>query len=130
VQFHCELPKDYVPVRLPEGAHLPTGHHSIWRIKGNLHLAGFVFSGDRDNPLRFLLVDQQGLVYLFGKGRVAYENGTVVALPPVPSGSPKPRTDVSGPSVQRSPRDSTAPFSFRPGTIEDYDALRRDPEEE
>ena len=136
VQFHCELPKDYVPVRLPGGAHLPTGQHSIWRIKGNLYLAGFVFSGDRDNPLRFLLVDQQGLVYLYGKGRVIYDNGNVVTLPRILDDSmradvsPRPQSVVSGPSAEPRARDSTTPSSFRPGTIEDYDALRRKPGEE
>lgn len=81
VRFELEYPKDRQPFGAGGGS-LPVGHGSIWRFKGQVtNIMGFDFEGRQNDPLRFILVDRYGLVYLYGTGTVVLKDGTVVTLP-------------------------------------------------
>ena len=59
---------------------LPPGNGSVWCFVGTVNMAGYlsdhgyVFEGDRSDPVTFLLTDRWGLVYLHGKGRVVHDD--------------------------------------------------------
>ena len=81
VRFELEYPKDRQPFGAG-GASIPVGHGSIWRFKGRVtDIMGFDFEGKENDPLRFILVDGYGLIYLYGTGAVVFKDGTVVTFP-------------------------------------------------
>ena len=81
VRFELEYPKDRQPFGAG-GASIPVGHGSIWRFKGKVtDIMGFDFEGKENDPLRFILVDGYGLMYLYGTGAVVLKDGTVVTFP-------------------------------------------------
>lgn len=84
IGLKSDLPKDRVPVdnQLPT---IPLGHGSVWRFSGKDKLEGLDqhFSSNAEDPLRFVLVEGKGLVYLYGKGVVTLANGTAIRLPPM-----------------------------------------------
>lgn len=81
VRFELEYPKDRQPFG-SGGASLPVGHGSIWRFKGRVtDIMGFDFVGKENDPLRFILVDGYGLMYLYGNGSVVLKDGKVVTFP-------------------------------------------------
>ncbi len=76
-----ELPGDCA-TRGPDGTPLlPTTRGSIWRIVGTTEsLAGYVFTSDANDPLRFVQIPDKGLVYMFGTGEVTTNSGEKIAL--------------------------------------------------
>lgn len=81
VGFKAEYPKDGMPFDAG-GAYGPFGHGSVWRFKGRVeNIGGFTFEGNKSDPLRFILVEGRGLVYLYGSGTVKLKDGTIVSLP-------------------------------------------------
>ena len=66
----------------PSDHHLPFQAISIIRFEGKIEIAGYVFFGEgtSDNRLTFALVDNMGLIYLRGKGKVLFSNGNEVKL--------------------------------------------------
>jgi tetratricopeptide (TPR) repeat protein len=71
-----ELPGDRAPL-----GKIPQGHGTIWRFRGTVHTRGFSFYGDNSDILRFMLLYNVGLVYMYGKGNVTMPDGKVVNFP-------------------------------------------------
>jgi tetratricopeptide (TPR) repeat protein len=59
--------------RLPDG--------SVLMFEGDNRLRGYGFDGDPQNPLKFVLLRESGLVYLAGKGVVKLKDGRERPLP-------------------------------------------------
>lgn len=72
-ESRLEYPKDTYP--LDPG--IPLGQGSVWRFKGKVvNLLGFTFEGNEEDPLRFVLIENHGLVFLYGSGKVISKDGT------------------------------------------------------
>jgi hypothetical protein len=67
-----------IPRNLPG---LPAAAGSVWWMVGTVKLFGATFEGNPEDPLRFVLSDRAGLLYLSGTGRVTQGSGSPVALP-------------------------------------------------
>ncbi len=48
---------------------------------GTLTYAGYTFASDENTPLQFMVSEDQGYVYVDGKGTVTFPDGSVVTLP-------------------------------------------------
>ncbi len=88
VRFLSQYPKD-----LTGGAGgvvaAPMGDKSVWRFVGEVSLSGYTFTGlDERRPLTFILLNEIGLVHLYGRGAVVFPDGHSVAMEeeePLPS---------------------------------------------
>ena len=59
----------------------PVGNQSVWRFVGEVSLSGYTFTGlDEGRPLSFILLEEVGLVHLYGRGSVTSPNGHSVAI--------------------------------------------------
>jgi outer membrane protein len=93
VRFISRFPKDIAP-----GAggviSTPMGNKSVWRFIGQVPLSGYVFNGlDENRPLTFMLMEEIGLVHLYGRGSVTYPDGHNVAIE---EEQPPPSSDSAG----------------------------------
>ncbi len=93
VRFISQFPKDIAP-----GAggviSTPMGNKSVWRFIGEVPLSGYVFNGlDENRPLTFILMEEMGLVHLYGRGSVTHPDGHSVAIE---EGLPSPSSDSAG----------------------------------
>jgi hypothetical protein len=61
--------------KLPDLSELTEG--SVVRFSGRVTLKGYLFTGERSDPLSFVVAPREGLVYLNGKGTVTSNNGQV-----------------------------------------------------
>jgi hypothetical protein len=57
------------------------GDGSILRFKGAVKYYNFIFNGEANDPLVFMLTKQYGFVYISGKGMVTSPEGQVTQLP-------------------------------------------------
>lgn len=74
------LPGDCI-AKGEQGELLPTSNGSLWRIEGtSANLNGYTFVGEETDPLRFIVLKEKGLVYLFGKGHVISQDGKKIIL--------------------------------------------------
>jgi Skp family chaperone for outer membrane proteins len=55
---------------------------SVVRFKGKVPVERYTFEGDRANPLSFVVIPGQVLVYLGGRGSVTSSDGKMTKLPP------------------------------------------------
>jgi len=62
---------------------------STYILVGKVPLNGYVFESQREDPLTFKIVKEQGFVYLSGRGKVTGRDGKVTTLEPVPSTAAK-----------------------------------------
>ncbi len=71
---------------ISEWIHIRDGDIVIWcpgavhTWEGELTYHGYTFSSDEDNPLQFKIVQDEGYVFVNGKGTVEKPDGTVVNL--------------------------------------------------
>ena len=80
VRFVPQYPKD-----MTGGAggvvSAPMGNKSVWRFVGEVALSGYTFNGlDENRPMSFILLEEIGLVHLYGKGSVTFPDGHSVAV--------------------------------------------------
>ena len=61
--------------KLPDLSELTEG--SVVRFSGRIELKGYVFAGDRSDPLSFVVLPREGLVHLKGKGAVTSSDGRI-----------------------------------------------------
>jgi len=61
--------------KLPDLSELTEG--SVVRFSGRIALKGYVFAGDRSDPLSFVALPREGLVHLKGKGAVTSSDGRI-----------------------------------------------------
>jgi hypothetical protein len=67
---------------LPEGIYIPsTGEGTIIRFVGPVKFQGYIFDGSKDMPLTFIVLKEQGFVYLHGKGTVILKDQKRIYLP-------------------------------------------------
>ncbi len=80
IRFVSQYPKDMAagPGNVVSA---PMGDKSVWRFSGNVLLSGYTFTGlDENRPLCFILLDEIGLVHLYGKGTVTFPDGHSIAM--------------------------------------------------
>jgi len=59
----------------------PMGNKSVWRFVGTVSLSGYTFTGlDENRPLSFILLEEIGLVHLYGRGSVTFPDGHSIAI--------------------------------------------------
>jgi hypothetical protein len=61
----------------------PFGPGSIWRFIGTVEVFGYNFTGQRSDPLTFMVLEGGGFAYLHGSGRISGK-GITADLPPKP----------------------------------------------
>jgi len=83
LRFISQYPKD-ISADSPSGggiARTPMGSKSVWRFAGKVSLSGYTFEGlDKNRPLTFILLEQTGLVHLYGKGSVSFPDGHTITI--------------------------------------------------
>ena len=65
----------------PNGKVVVFGYGTTHRWLGKNEFKGYVFEGDKINPLVFKVVKEKGYTYVKGKGSIIKPDGTIIKLP-------------------------------------------------
>jgi Skp family chaperone for outer membrane proteins len=80
VRFVAQYPKD-MGGGVGGVVSQPMGNQSVWRFVGKVPLSGYTFIGlDANRPLAFILLENIGLVHLYGRGSVTFPDGHSVPV--------------------------------------------------
>jgi len=79
LRFVSQFPKD---MTASDGIlSAPMGNQSVWRFVGKAPLSGYTFEApDENRPLTFILLEEIGLVHLYGRGSVTFPDGRSVTI--------------------------------------------------